>query len=621
MSRYEVLFFLLLSTIVLLIYSNTFKAPFVFDDNMNIQNNTSIRLGKLTTENIVTAVSESHLRSRPIANISFALNYYFHQYNVTGYHVVNVLIHVTTGIFLYFFVKTTLHLPLLHFKDTTATWIASFTVLLWLVHPLHTQSVTYIVQRMNSMASMFYVLSMLLYIRGRLTLDKRRRWLLFTGCILAGILAIGSKEIALTIPFFLLLYEWYFFQDLSFVWFKKYLISFAGVMVFLALSALMYMGTETLHNILVVPDDFDFTLTERVLTEFRVVIVYLKLLLFPHPSQLNIDYDFPLSRSLFDPISTLFALGTIIGMFGLALYISKKERLLSFCVLWFFGNLVIESSVIMLDILFEHRTYLPSMLLSLLVVTLVVRYTKLPWLRVVVLCAVALVYAVWTYERNSLWANEIALWSDCVVKSPHKARPHTNLGYALMSQGNLKEAIHHYTEALRIAPSYVIAHNNLGDALARQGKVAEAVYHYTEALRLNPHYAEAHNNLGNALMDEGKAEEAVRHYTEALRLNPNAALFHNNLGSALAHQGKVEEAVRHYTEALRLNPNAAQVYNNLGNLLVRQGKVEEAVRYYTEALRLNPNYALARQNLERVLRQRGASAGPSRVDPKPSGSG
>jgi protein O-mannosyl-transferase len=617
MSRYEVLFFLLLSTIVLLIYSNTFKAPFVFDDNMNIQNNTSIRLGKLTIENIVTAVSESHLQSRPIANISFALNYYFHQYNVTGYHIVNVLIHVTTGIFLYFFVKTTLHLPLLHFKDTTATWIASFTVLLWLVHPLHTQSVTYIVQRMNSMASMFYVLSMLLYTRGRLTSDKRRQWLLFTGCILAGILAIGSKEIALTIPFFLLLYEWYFFQDLSLIWFKKYLISFAGVMVFLALSALMYMGTETLHNILVVPGDFDFTLTERVLTEFRVVIVYLKLLLFPHPSQLNIDYDFPLSRSLFDPISTSFALGTIIGMFGLALYISKKERLLSFCVLWFFGNLVIESSVIMLDILFEHRTYLPSMLLSLLVVTLVVRYTKLPWLRVVVLCAVALVYAVWTYERNSLWANEIALWSDCVVKSPHKARPHTNLGYALMSQGNLKEAIHHYTEALRIAPSYVIAHNNLGDALARQGQVAEAVYHYTEALRLNPHYAEAHNNLGNALMDEGKAEEAVRHYTEALRLNPNAALFHNNLGSALAHQGKVEEAVRHYTEALRLNPNAAQVYNNLGNLLVRQGKVEEAVRYYTEALRLNPNYALARQNLERVLRQRGASVGPSRVDPKP----
>jgi protein O-mannosyl-transferase len=617
MARYEALLFLLLSIIVLLIYSNTFKAPFVFDDNMNIQNNASIRLNKFTIEDVVKTVSESRLRSRPIANISFALNYYFHQYNVTGYHVVNVLIHIITGIFLYIFVKTTLRLPLLHFKEPTPTWIASFTVFLWIVHPLHTQSVTYIVQRMNSLASMFYVLSMLLYTRGRLTSDKRRRWILFTGCILAGILAVGSKEIALTLPFFLLLYEWYFFQDLSLVWFKHYFMPVVGAMVFLALSALVYMGTETLHNIFFVPGDFDFTLMERVLTEFRVVIVYLKLLLFPHPSQLNIDHDFPLSRSLFDPISTLFALGTIIGIFGLALYISRKERLLSFCILWFFGNLVIESSVIMLDILFEHRTYLPSMLLSLLVVTLVVRYTKLPWLRVVALCAVALVYAVWTYERNSLWANEIALWSDCVAKSPHKARPHTNLGYALMSQGNINEAIYHYTEALRIAPSYVIAHNNLGSALARQGKVQEAVRHYTEALRLNPHYAQAHNNLGNALINEGKVPEAVHHYTEALRLNPHNAEAHNNLGSALASQGKVAEAVRHYTEALRLNPHAALVYNNLGNLLARQGRVEEAVRHYTEALRLNPNYALARQNLERVLRQRGASAGPSRVDPKP----
>src|SRR5262245_39468383 len=137
MPRYEVLLFLLLPIIVLLVYSNTFNAPFVFDDNKNIQNNASIRLSKLTIEDIVKAASESHLRSRPVANISFALNYYFHQYNVTGYHVVNVLIHVITGIFLYFFVKTTLCLPLLNFKDTTPTWIASFTVCLWIVHPLH----------------------------------------------------------------------------------------------------------------------------------------------------------------------------------------------------------------------------------------------------------------------------------------------------------------------------------------------------------------------------------------------------------------------------------------------------------------------------------------------------
>ena len=617
MSRYEILGLSLLAILIIGIYSNTLEAPFVFDDNMNIQNNRSIQLTTFTIEKIVRAGFEGHSSNRPFANISFALNYYFHQYHVTGYHVVNILIHITTGIFLYLFVRTTLRLPLLHYKDTTTTWIAGFTVLIWLVHPLHTQSVTYIVQRMNSLAAMFYILSMLLYAKARLSVAPRQQWVLFAGCTLAGILALGSKEIALTLPFFLLLYEWYFFQDLSFVWFKRYFLSFGGFLILLVLLVWAYMGTDALHNILFVAGDFDFTLTERVLTEFRVIIVYLRLLLWPHPSQLNIDYDFPLSHSLFDPITTLFAIGTIIGAMGLALYLAKKERLLSFCILWFFGNLVIESSVIMLDILFEHRTYLPSMLLSLLAVMLVVRYIKLPWLQIVGLCTVALVYSIWTYERNSVWANEVALWRDCVEKSPYKARPHTNLGYALMRQGKIEEAVYHYSEALRIAPNYALAHNNLGDALARQGKVAEAVRQYTEALRLRPDYAEAHNNLGNALMDTGKVEEAVNHYTKALQLSPNSALFHNNLGSALASQGRAEEAMHHYNEALRLSPNSAWVYNNLGNLLTRQGRIEEAVRSYNEALRLNPNYTLARNNLERALRQRDAAAGPSRTNLKP----
>jgi len=149
---------------------------------------------------------------------------------------------------------------------------------------------------MNSLAAMFYILSMLLYAKGRLTSDKGRRWLLFAGCALAGILALGSKEIALTLPFFLLLYEWYFFQDLSLAWFKHYFLSFVGCMILLALVAFMYMDTGALHKILYVAGDFDFAVTERVLTEFRVVIVYMRLLLFPYPSQLNIDYDFPLSR-------------------------------------------------------------------------------------------------------------------------------------------------------------------------------------------------------------------------------------------------------------------------------------------------------------------------------------
>ena len=142
------------------------------------------------------AAFESPVPSRPVANISFALNYYFHQYDLMGYHVINILIHIATGIILYFFVKATLTLPLLRSAYEQYRWIPFLTAFIWLVHPMQTQSVSYIVQRMNSMAAMFYVLSLLLYVKARLAASKGTRWGLFGGCIVCGILALGSKEIA-----------------------------------------------------------------------------------------------------------------------------------------------------------------------------------------------------------------------------------------------------------------------------------------------------------------------------------------------------------------------------------------------------------------------------------------
>src|SRR5262249_6406583 len=161
-----------------------------------IQSNTAIRLTELTTAGIIKSAFGSYISTRPVVYTTFALNYYFHQYNLRGYHVVNIFVHIMNGIFLYLFVRTTLRLSALHFKDTTPEWIAGFTALIWLVHPLHTQSVTYIVQRMNSLAAMFYILSILLYAKARLTAAPKRRWLLFAGCTLAGLLALGCKEIA-----------------------------------------------------------------------------------------------------------------------------------------------------------------------------------------------------------------------------------------------------------------------------------------------------------------------------------------------------------------------------------------------------------------------------------------
>jgi tetratricopeptide (TPR) repeat protein len=623
----QVLVCLFLAVLVSLIYSNTLDTPLVFDDVANIQNNTNIRLTRLTLRRIAEAGFESGGKNRPVPYISFALNYYFQQDDVEGYHAVNILIHIITGILLYFLVRATLNLPTLRSKYETFKWLPLITTLIWIVHPLHTQSVTYLVQRMNSMAAMFYILSLFLYVKARTVVARRKKWVLFSGCILSGLLALGSKENAAMLPFFIVLYEWYFFQDLSKEWLKRHLGYFLVILFFMALLAFIYLGTHPLERLTSIRDFAakEFTFTQRVLTQFRVVIHYITLLIYPHPSRLNLDYDFPLSRSLTDPITTLFSMVAIAGMIGLAIYLAKKQRLFSFCILWFFGNLVIESSVIPLGIIFEHRTYLPSMLVSLLAVSLGYRYIKPQWAKAAALCVVIgviMVFSVWTYERNSTWSDEITLWRDVVAKSPKKPRPRVNLAYALDRKGRLDEAFSHYYEALRIKPDFWEAHYDLARALVQQGKVEEGISHYYEALRINPDFAEAHYNLAGVLMEQERLDEAISHYRKALEIKPDHVRAHNNLGIALERQGRLREAIEQYSEALRIEPDFPEAHYNLGNALMRQGNTDEAIGQYYKTLRINPDHLGAHYNLGIALAMSGDRTGAAyhftevlRIDP------
>ena len=606
----QVLVCLFLAVLVFLVYSNTLETPFVFDDVASIQNNTHIRLTRLSLGGIAEAGFESGSKQRPVSYITFALNYYFHRYDVRGYHVVNILIHILTGILLYFLVRTTLNLPTLRSKYETYKWLPLLTTLIWIVHPLHTQSVTYMVQRMNSMAAMFYVLSLFLYVKARITEEKSKKWALFSACILSGLLALGSKENAATLPFLIVLYEWYFFQDLGKDWLRRNLKYFLGMAVVIGLIALIYLGANPWEKLASIRDvaSREFTFTERVLTQFRVVIHYISLFIFPHPSRLNLDYDFPLSHSLIDPVTTLFSIVAIAGLIGLAIYLAKKERLLSFCILWFLGNLVIESSVIPLGIIFEHRTYLPSMLVSLLAVSLGYRYIKPKGAKVAALCvaiAVIIIYSIWTFERNCIWSDKVTLWGDCVAKAPKKARSRNNLAFALERKGRLEEAISHYYEALRINPDFWEAHYNLARTLVRQERVEEGISHYHEALRINPEFAETHYSLGGALMGQERFEEAMSHYYEALRIKPDYAEAHTNLGIALERQERPKEAIDHYSEALRIEPNLPEAHYNLGNALMRQGRTEEAMGHYYKTLRIDPDHLGAHYNVGVALAMRG----------------
>jgi len=406
-------------------------------------------------------------------------------------------------------------LPALQSRFGNSRWLPYIAVLIWLIHPLHIQSVTYIVQRMNSMASMFYILAMLCYTRARLTQSPTIKWLLAAACLVSGILALGTKETAATLPCFILLYEWFFFQDLSREWLKRHLPFLIGVFILLIGVSLIYLDGHPFERILSRYELLNFTLTQRVVTE-------------------------PISHSLIDPITTLAALMVIVGLIGIACLLAKKDRLISFCLLWYFGNLVIESSLIGLELVFEHRTYLPSMLISLMVTVLADRVV-----------------------RSKYLSTAVTLWGDTVRKSPQKVRPHNNLGNALKSQGKIEEAIVHFNQALQINPAYAKAYNNLGTALAAQGKTEEAIKHFGIALSINPGNAEAHSNIGVALATQGKIEKAIAHFKAALNLKPDHAKVHSNLGAAFVRKGQLQEALKHFQIALRLMPGDVQTYKNL----------------------------------------------------------
>ncbi len=592
-AGWKILIPALMAIAVFGIYSNTLQNPFVLDDLSNIQQNSHIRITRLNFEALKQAGFESPLSNRPAAYVSFALNYYFHQLDVAGYHILNILIHLACGLFFYFLIKTTLNSPALRSRSQPYAWVPFLTTLIWLVHPIQTQSVTYLVQRMNSLAAMFYVLSVLLYARARQSEQNLTRYAGFAGCIISGLFALGSKEIAATLPAFIFLYEWYFQQDFSWIWLKRRIAPIAAVLAIFTLLALFYLDFQPLDRILNSYAARDFTLVQRVLTEFRVVFFYMSLILLPHPSRLNLDHHFPVSHSLLDPVTTIFAIGFITGMVVLAFYTARRQRLISFCILWYLGNLVIESSVIGLEIIFEHRNYLPSMFFILMIVMLLSRIHRPPWLKAGALATIVVVFGFWTFERNDVWRNSVSLWQDCAVKSPQKARPRNNLAVALVRRGNIDEAISNYRKALQIEPNYAEAHFNLATALRRQGKFDDAVYHYREMLRLNPDHRGTHNGLGAVLHEQGKIDQAVLHYAEALRLDPEYSKAHYNMGVALNIQGKTDRAVSHFKEALRLEPRHSGVHYQLATALNHAGKLQEAVSHFQAALDLKPNHAEA----------------------------
>ncbi len=561
----------------LLAYANTFQAPFVFDDITNIVENPYVTITDLSA-NSIADILKSRSRNRPVANLTIAADYFFHQYRTAGYHAVNLLINILSAILVFLVTRQTM-------AQCRIRWhfLPLATALLWMTNPIQTQAVTYIVQRMTSLATLFSLLSLYAYIRARrLQIDPGGRqkaiagW--YTVCGLSFLLGLGTKEITALLPLFIFLYEWYFFRNLDRHWLRRQK-KWIGLicLIFLA-AAVVYLGGDPAEKFTAAYADKPFTMAQRLLTEPRVIVYYLSLLVFPHPARLNLDYHFPLSTSFSNPF-TLLALLALIGLAAVAVKAAGRHRLFSFAVLWFLGNLMIESSFMGLAIIYEHRLYLPSVFPVIALVYGLYRFFGDRSTVIVLILIMTLISGIWTFQRNSIWQSNIKLWTDSARKAPANPRPYNHLGLARARTGqDTTQAVADLKTALGLSqavwgqdhPLTAIHHYNLAEIYRITGDTERATSHYRAALALlartgdtrHPGISAIYNDLGTLRKTQNDFDGAVDYYQKALAALPdpsenskqiiNAAGIYNNLGVAYAEQGEFSQAEKNLKKALDL---------------------------------------------------------------------
>jgi protein O-mannosyl-transferase len=608
---------LLLALLAAAVYSNTFSASFQFDDSPNIMENPWIK-------NLSNLLDLSG--SRYVGFLTFALNYQFGGLSLFGYHLVNLLIHIINGFLVYALVRLLFRASSdtsEAARTTTASWIALAAALLFVAHPIQTQAVTYIVQRFASLAAMFYLLTVVCYLKWRLsqrnTQNKKLKTLFwYAGALLATILAMKTKENTFTLPFMLLLIEAVFFAPLI----RRSWIRLIPFLLTLPIIPLSRPGALGEGEAGFAREAMDISRWDYLLTQFRVIVTYLRLLVFPVHQ--NLDYDYPVSHSLFDP-PVFFSFLFLSALFALAIYLLFSSRLTphvsrllllppfasrltAFGILWFFLTLSIESSIIPIrDVIFEHRLYLPSVGFWLAAATVLIGlFQRRPIVGIMVVGALVTVFSVATYQRNKVWQDKLTLWADVVQKSPQKARGYNNLGAAYADLNRWDEAIQEYKAALTLKPNLAEAHNNLGRAYYKgSGQYNDATQEYKTALSLKPDYAEAQNNLGMVYYDQGKLSDALLEYEKALKINSDYAIAYNNRGNVYKKLGRLSEAFGDYRRALAVNPDFAEAHNNLGVVLQDSGRFHEAILEYQTALQLKTDYAEAHNNLGVVYKNTG----------------
>ncbi|MBW1800718.1 MAG: tetratricopeptide repeat protein [Deltaproteobacteria bacterium] len=587
-----ILFFL-----IAILYSNTFHVSWQFDDTPNILDRKELHLTKLHWHQMKhTFYKDGHIY-RPISCLSFALNYYAGRDNVVGYHLVNTGIHLMAAIFLFLFIRQSMSLPVVRDKyQPDAYSIALIATILWAANPVQTQAVTYIVQRMTSLGGMFYIMAMFFFLKGRISSRPSSRIVYYTLCGLSALMSFGSKENTILLPVSLFLFDIMLIRGASLSsWLRqnaKWVVVAALIIVCIGLAYLYLVRGSHLFSFMGGYRKFRvFTLGERLLTEPRVIMFYLSLLFYPNPNRLCINHDILFSRSLFDPPTTFLAILTIVLMVIGALIIARKRPLMAFAVLFFFINHIVE---------FEHRNYVPSMLIFIpmaaLLIRLISRYRIKPLMHLIIVSFTTLLimgYGNAAYERNVIWRTKESIWLDSIEKYPDLWRPYLNLGNYYVKNNQPQKALFYSMEAL--SKRYPIntgdkhlTYYNIGVAYQKLGQNDKALFYYDQALKIHPFYARTHLNKGVILTRKGHMDLAIKAFKTAIRLDREEPLAYTNLGILFIKKGLLDEALEYLEKARKLAPDNNRVLKTLGHAYIAGGFYNEAFKAFQKAQRINP---------------------------------
>ena len=584
----------------LIAYANTFEVPFHFDDEHAIVLNRVLHIKSLSPQAWIKFLSVKWHGLRKFTNVTFAVNYYMGQLNPFVYHVTNLLIHMGAGLLLYGFLWLTLRLPVFRQSyDSIAFPVSLLSSLLFVVHPIQIQAVTYIVQRYSSLATLCFLLCMVCYVNGRLS-SGSRRWVWSGMSLIGGILAFYSKENTLVLPLFIGLYEFLFFQEGRLKIERKTLRLILLGLGLLLFALLLFWGKfflEAFHHRL---SRMTGLWSDRLLTQCRVFVFYLSLLIYPDPSRLNIDHDFPLSRSLLHPPATLPALLFVLGLLGLAFWRVKRNPLLSYSILWFYGNLLIES-ILPIDMVFEHRLYRSSASAFFLFSLCAMRginwfrqkrpdfpgATKPYGFETVVILLLILPLMIFTFQRNRVWGSTITLWEDAVRKSPQKPRPHNNLGVEFHKAKETEKAIASLTTSLKLAKDedeYASPHFSLGLIYAEIGQTEKAIYHLEKYYVIKPEEAKPLNEIGILYLKNRSFEKAISYFRRGIEIDPKEPKFYANLGNAYLQTNRIVEAIPLFQKALSLDPELNDVRIKLAEAYEQSGQIPLAREELRKAL-------------------------------------